>query len=893
MSRLRNIEIGTVELISKLIGISTEDGKFFREPWEYIFQSCLKNIIIKQFVELNPDIIQDIELILGQPKAASVHACATLILPENESIFTSVPIRQGEVNGEKLLVSEWEGEFIEKAGYLKEDILGINQLDKFRMIINLVRENYKENIDLYSIPLDQSEVYKMFGEGQSGDVFHLGSKSLTKYGVEVQPDKIEDLIAMLAVYRPGPIEGNAHNEFVLLRHGDKKPNYYLGTEEITKETYSLIIYQEQIMQICQKIGSFSLIEADDIRKAMGKLDQNLLDSYKERWFSGALENGYSEQVVSELWDKMVAFGGYAFNKCFAGSEKIKRVSTNQYNLSLSIEEMYLIKNDIDYAKKTNHLELHSRYIRDGYGLCLSLDKDSRLVKNKIVDIRDEGFREVWEVTTVSGRTTRVTSNHKFPTSNGEKKLSEIDINKDLLFIKGEYEDTQTKYHLTDSRVNNFPKPGVKGFQFKDFSATRELERFTLKKKSSACDLCNTFSKRMEVHHKDGNSTNNDTSNFMWLCPSCHKKEHYKMGRVRRSEKGYPTYFEKIEKVESVGVEHVYDVEVSGGVSHTLVLESNIVASNSHSAAYAITGYICQYLKWKYPLPYWITALEFASDDNVLRYLSEIIKSNSIEIAPPDINKSDVKFKADFETNKILWSISKVKQCGPVAVQNIFEEREKNGQFFSLEEFLERIEKSKVNKSVVENLILAGAFDSLEGVKQSSERRVLIKEYREKMGIKVDPSKDWFMLNSSESYFYENWFWDLLQKQISGLAFFDYYSLLQNKINWNLRKYVEVSEINNLIDVEQKRKKIVTVGFIQEIEERESKKGSWMKVLIEQNYEFVWLYIWSELYDKFAKQIRNSEGNILIFNGRVVFDEFKKENIVQAEEDFQIEILSKT
>ncbi len=796
LSRLKGVDIGTVELVSKLIGSSSEDGRFFREPWEYIFQIALKNPIIKQFVESHPDIVSDIELVLGQPKAASVHPCATLILPENESIFTSVPIRKGEVNGEKLLVSEWEGEFIEKAGYLKEDILGINQLDKFRMIIDLVKENYKEDIDIYSLPLNEPEVYKMFQEGYCGDVFHLGSKSLTKYGIEVVPEKIEDLIAILAVYRPGPIEGNAHNDLVSLRHGEKQPDFYPGTELITKETYSLIIYQEQIMQICQKIGGFSLVEADDIRKAMGKLNQKLLDSYKDRWFEGALKNGYSESVVQELWDKMVAFGGYAFNKCFSGKEKIFRTSINQYKSDFTIEEMYKIRNDYSYAKLTGHLSLRDQYRRNGYGFCFSLDSKNRLIKNKIVDIRYEGIRVVFEVTTESGRKIRTTDNHRYPTSNGEKKLCDINMRKDQLFISS--------------------------------------------------------------------------------------------GRVKGNEKGYLTHFEKIISIEMVGGENVYDVEVSGEVSHTLLLESGIVASNSHSAAYAITGYICQYLKWKYPLPYWITALEFASDDNVLRFLSEIYKGNKIKVMPPDINKSDIKFKADFSLNQILWSISRVKQCGPIAVKSIFDERDKNGEFFSLQEFLERVEKSKVNKSVVENLILAGAFDSLENIQTPSERSKLITKYREIANVKAG-KEDWFNIAKSGLNFVEDWFWVILQKRVSGLAFLSYYDLVVNKLNWNIRKYLSVNEITNKFNI--KRDRIITAGFVQEIEEKESKKGSWMKVLVEQNYEYTWLYLWSELYVKFADQIRGSEGKIIIFNGRLVFDDFKKENVIQAEEDFQIEILS--
>ena len=617
ISRTKGLETSFVQKISNAIEDSNAD-------WDEIFKLSLSDPLLKKFVHEYADIINLIQLCYSQPRSASVHACATLVLPNNESIFTSVPIRKTDSG---LLVSEWEGEFIEKAGYLKEDLLGLLQLDKFRMIVELVKQNYNEEVDIYSIPLDEPEVYNMFKQASVGDVFQFGSKGLAPYLVQVRPENIEDLIAINALYRPGPIEGNAHNEFIELRHGEKQPVYYPQTEEITKDTYSLIIYQEQIMKICQQIGGFSLVEADDIRKAMGKKNQAAMADFKDRWMKGSMKRGYSEEVAQELWDKMVAFGGYAFNR-------------------------------------------------------------------------------------------------------------------------------------------------------------------------------------------------------------------------------------------------------------------------SHSAAYAITGYTCQYLKWKYPLPFWITALEHANDANILRYLSEINKSSSIEIAPPDINKSSEKFIADFTNNKIIWSISRVKQCGPVAVQGIFEARNKNGQFFSLEEFLERVEKAKVNKAVVENLIIAGAFDEIEGIKFPSERRALIEEYRAKNNVKVDVVKDWFVLNQSSKAFYEDWFWSMLQKQVSGLAFFDYQSLVQQNGQWNIRTFCEFNDIHSLLNADIKRKRIVTAGFIQEIEEKESKKGSWMKILIEQNYEFVYLYLWSDLYEKFAEEIRNKEGCIMIFNGRIVFDTFKKENIVQAEDDFKIEILSK-
>lgn len=888
LSRAKGLDIGTTELVCSLIGGETTDGRFFREPWSFIFGAALKNSIIKSFVENNPELIEHIQLCLGQPKASSVHACATLILPENESIFTSIPVRQGEIDGEKLLVSEWEGELIEKAGYLKEDILGITQLDKFRMIMNLVKENYDCDIDIYSIPLHEKEVYKMFQKGYNGDVFHLGSKSLTKYCVELQPDKIDDLIASLAVYRPGPIENNTHNEFILLRHGEKEPDYDKGTEIITKETYSLIIYQEQIMQICQKIGGFSLVEADDIRKAMGKLNQSLLDSYKDRWYEGALKNGYHQELVESLWNKMVSFGGYAFNKCFSGKEKIFRASTNQYKSDFTIEEMYKIRNDYSYAKLTGHLDLRDRYRRSGYGFCLSLDSRNRLVKNKIVDIRYEGIRIVFEVTTESGRKIRTTANHKYPTSNGEKKLSEIDIEKDLLFINSGYEVCKTKYNLTDGTENNFPSQGVQGFQKKDFSPFESLNQFTIKNKNNPCEICGKFHKRMEAHHKDGDRENNQESNFSWLCPGCHKKEHYKLGRVKKNEKGYLTHFEKIISIKVIGNEDVYDVEVSGDVSHTLLLESGIVSSNSHSAVYAITGYICQYLKWKFPLPYWITALEFASDDSTLRFISEINLGGKIKVSPPDINKSQLRFSADFKTNKIIWSISKVKQCGEISVKVIFDERNKNGEFFSLEEFLSRVDKSKVNKSVVENLIFAGAFDELENISYPAERRILINSYRELSKTKVDKKTDWYEVLKQTSAFYEDWVWQLRQKQVSGLAFFDYKSLVQNLQSRDLKQFMFFSEIS--LQKDDDRKRVFSAGIVLEVELKSSKKGDWMRLRLDQNYEFIWLYVWSDVCEKYKSLLLESKDAIVVFNGRVTYDSFRKENIVQAEEDFLVEVL---
>lgn len=623
--KMEDVPIAKIEYLSKIM-FETRDNKNARAskaPWEYIFTLSCRNKTLFDFIQEHSQMVEDTWLCHAQPRSAGIHACATLILPQGESIYSSIPVRMGEIDGEKIVVSEWEGPALEHAGYLKEDILGISQLDKFRMIVNLIEKCYGEKIDIYQIPLEQKEVFEMFGKGECGDVFHLGSKGLTAYCVQVKPTTVRELCAMLALYRPGPMEGNFHNEYVALKNGQKEITYMPGLEEITKETFGLLAYQEQIMRICVDLADFTLVEADNIRKGMGKVNRKFFAEQGEKFMKGALKNGYDEDYLKDLWNKMCSFGGYAFNK-------------------------------------------------------------------------------------------------------------------------------------------------------------------------------------------------------------------------------------------------------------------------SHALCYAITGYYCQYLKWKYPLPYWITALEFATDENVLRFISEINKSGKIRVSSPDINRSQLKFFADFKKSEIIWSISKVKQCGQVSVNFIFEEREKNGEFFSLEEFLSRVDKSKVNKSVVENLILAGAFDSLEDLKFPSQRKILIEKYRELMAIKVDKEKDWFEKAKRDSKLHEDWWWLLQQKRVSGLAFFDFKTLCSQYEKWfPTERYIDVGDFQNE-DLGKRDSRLVVIGgVISEVETKSSKKGDYFKIRIESNYNFVWLTIWSDLYPKYFEELHNAEGKIVLVKARSYYDSFKLENALQSDEKMEI------
>lgn len=268
----------------------------------------------KKFIQTHVKQIDMIPLLFGQPKTSSIHAAGVIIVPKDRgTIQQQLPIKTMDGN----LVTEWEGSLIEEAGFLKVDLLGIRQLDKFAEIIKLIKEYRGEEIILNDIPLDDSEVYKFFQEGYNEDVFQFGGLGLKTYCKELLPENIEHLIATVALYRPGPIEIGAHTKYAKIKNGEIESEYDYGIEEITKPTYGVICYQEQIMKIVQELGGFTLVEADDIRKAMGKKLPEVMAKYKEQFIEGAVERRCPRLTAENIWHKMEGFAGYAFNKSHA------------------------------------------------------------------------------------------------------------------------------------------------------------------------------------------------------------------------------------------------------------------------------------------------------------------------------------------------------------------------------------------------------------------------------------------------------------------------------------------------------------------------------------------------------------------------------------------------
>ena len=571
---------------------------------------------LKSFIKRNSEMFYMLPTLLDQPKTQSIHPCAVIIFPRVMTASEWVPTRltQG------LIVSEWSGGEMDDAGFLKDDILGIKQLDKFTDILSLIEQNGKDVPDIYNLPHD-SEIFRYFGNGWNGDVFQLGSTGLTEYTKSLKPQRLEDLIAATAVYRPGPMENHYHEIYVKCKNDGRVPKYLWGTENIAKDTFGLLIYQEQVMQVFQEVGGLSMKEADDVRRAMGKKKLSALLKWKEKVSEGFIAKGATASEFNDVWDAVLEFAKYGFNK-------------------------------------------------------------------------------------------------------------------------------------------------------------------------------------------------------------------------------------------------------------------------SHSAAYAMTGYASQYLKVHFPIEYWTVALDYANEEDTLKYLSEIVQTKAIDIKAPHINQSGISMLSDQESSTIFWGLGSIKGIGEDTAMQIIKDREQHGDYESFDEFCARhlFKGSKVKKQTYEALVASGAFDDMYNFEGREENRLsLIQQYRQMRNVKIaNPSRDPYTIGQLD----ERWWWCLQQKRLTGLASIDYKQIAED--NNVETAFCTLSELGS-----RQEKSIFRSfgGYIVEAKVGRSAKGEYCRITIEHNYKLFKVMVWSEEYENFKTLLKNSEKNLLIFEGEVKYDaRWSKANQFTLKENSKLIVL---
>jgi DNA polymerase-3 subunit alpha len=617
LSRVYGLQFKDVNDMMKLFDVKD------RKP-EDLFKIACAHPVVKHFVKEHPDLINEAMLVMPAPLAQSIHACAMMVFPDENDMFRWVPIRK---QGDEY-VTEWEGGEMDAAGFLKEDVLGVKQFDKFQDMVRLIKEHEGVDLDIFSVPLDDPEVYAYFQNGWNEDNFHFGSNGLTGYCKQMKPENIEDLIAAISLYRPGAMENNFHNEYVLRKEGTNKVEYFVGTKDILKNTYGVFAYQEQIMQLCRELGGLSLVEADDVRKAMVKKKYEALQQYKERFIP---------------------------------------------------------------------------YYRDNYG------------------VSQEYSEKVWD----------------------------------------------------------------------------------------AIDKASTY-----------------------------------------------------------------------------------LFNRSHAAAYAITGYISQWIKVHYPIEYWSVAFKYAQDFDYPRYIAEINKTGVCTVRPVDINLSALDVTINFKEKALYWSITGIKQVAEKAATQILKEREENGDYYSLDDFVVRHKwkGSAVNSRIIRNLILAGAFDKLENVQEPSDRIDLLINFLGSTNTEIKDDDP--VLEGADKHMGDAWWWALMQKKVSGLAFFDYRGIYERYGGGQFPPEYVYSEIEECQgETLPNGNQVIVAGFVTEFELKKTRKGEMMcKILLENNYDFLEVMVFQSEFEALRDYL-TGRGDIIMLNGSIAYDKRKEVNILRA--NFETNIVTLT
>ncbi|WP_104735416.1 DNA polymerase III subunit alpha [Hanstruepera ponticola] len=306
--------IPTMSKLGKIFGMEEKElsKKFRAEDLEKVNQ--LLNISDGE--DLEAETVNQARILEGSVRNTGIHACGVIITPDDITNF--VPVATAKDSD--LYVTQFDNSVVEDAGLLKMDFLGLKTLTLIKDTVKIVKAKHGITLDPDNFPLDDEVTYELFQRGETVGIFQYESPGMQKHMKDLKPTVFDDLIAMNALYRPGPMEYIP--SFIARKHGREDIVYDLpAMEEYLKETYGITVYQEQVMLLSQKLASFTKGEADVLRKAMGKKIFALLEKLKPKFLNGGESNGHPRDVLEKIWKDWEAFASYAFNKshstCYA------------------------------------------------------------------------------------------------------------------------------------------------------------------------------------------------------------------------------------------------------------------------------------------------------------------------------------------------------------------------------------------------------------------------------------------------------------------------------------------------------------------------------------------------------------------------------------------------
>jgi DNA polymerase-3 subunit alpha len=310
VGRALGMSYGFCDQVAKLIPFTTEQT---RKP---ILEIMNEAPDLKQLYNTNTDarkLIDAASHLEGVARHASVHACGTVI---SEKPLTEYTALQYAPQDDTVIITQFEGSAVEALGLLKMDLLGLKNLTIIEETLRLVKSIHDIDIDISTLPLDDTATFKTLQAGDTTGVFQLESSGMRRYLKELKPTELEDIVAMVALYRPGPME--LIPQYIARKHGREKVTYlHPKLEPILRTTHGIGIYQEQMMRIARDLAGFSLSQADTLRKAIGKKIKELLEKQEELLVNGMIQNGIDKRTAKKIWDLFPPFARYGFNRSHA------------------------------------------------------------------------------------------------------------------------------------------------------------------------------------------------------------------------------------------------------------------------------------------------------------------------------------------------------------------------------------------------------------------------------------------------------------------------------------------------------------------------------------------------------------------------------------------------
>lgn len=603
----------------------------------------------------------------GHPNNASQHAAGIVATQDPVSNYVAIDARTKTVMCDK--------KDSEDLNLLKIDALGLTQLSIFERALELIGKGGEYRY-LDSLPLDDKMAFDVLNKGHFAGVFQFTGNALKSLTKQITVEKLDDMISITALARPGPLATGGASTWARRRRGDEKiTTLHPMLTELTKDTYGVVIYQETVMRIVRELGKMSWEDTSAIRKAMsGRLGDEFFERYGKKFLTGAQENGIGLDTARAIWEQVNTFGSW----CLDGGTRLRLANAGS-NLPTNSTIAQLYKT---YEKKP------SSWIRQQKTKpwLVSLAKDGRGWPQMAARIIKSGKKICWRYKFCDGSTVVCTPEHRFIVNGKWKRIGDALIGDEFTSL------VHTPQPFVGSGRGKGHAKGLKWKIGKDGKRTGEgnvswtngksafKKEFRVKMQGKSCEDCGKIFKRMEVHHNDFSGGNCRPKDLSWLCIGDHKRRHYNRDRRRRWQKGMMQASKALISKTKVGPRQTYDIAMPK--DHNFTLANGLVAHNSfnlsHAVAYGIVSYQCCWLKAHHPVAFAAATLDAESDPAKQIALLRELRNEGIsyKAVDPDhsIDKWTIAKDAATGSTMLVGPLTAIKGIGPATVKEIMDAR---------------------------------------------------------------------------------------------------------------------------------------------------------------------------------------------------------------------------